>query len=165
MTKSQSKYNVVICNGTTLQNRSCRRRTARGQKCWMHTKKELNLRVKDSTVPHGGLGLFTAEKTYKKGEVITPYTGDLLTKKQVDTRYPGNTTGEYVLCQNENKCVDGRKTTEKGLGRWANSTYKTKYKSNAKYTSKFNVTATKTIKPGKEILVNYGRDYWNKSKK
>ena len=136
-TKSQSVKECQRCTGTTKSGARCRKRTCRGTLCWQHLKKQEGLRVKKSTIPGAGLGLFAA-KPFAKGKQVAPYVGEKMTKAQVDKRYKGK-TAEYVLCQNKKKCVDARKTNA-GAARFANDG-KGK-KNNAKF-SGLNIKTTK----------------------
>ena len=112
---SQSKYHSNQCiavAGSTGQQ--CKLRTARGRKCWHHTLRDENLRVKTSGVARAGLGLFSGKKKIKKGKSITKYTGEQMTRQEVETRYPGNTVAQYTLCASKTKCRDARRTDEPG---------------------------------------------------
>ena len=157
---SHSQYHSHQCIAVAASTgQRCRLRTARGRKCWHHTQRDENLRVKRSTVPNAGLGLFVARDRVRKGERITQYTGEDLTKAQVQQRY-GERTGQYVYCASKNKCKDARRTDERGLGRWANAPRGTGKRANAKLTTGNNLKAKRNIQPGQEVLVSYGRDYW-----
>ena len=93
---NQSMKECQRCSATTKAGSRCRNRTCRGTTCWQHLKSKKGLRVKQSQVPHGGLGLWTT-KRYKPNEKIGKYKGEKLTKAQVNQRY-GSRTGEYVYC-------------------------------------------------------------------
>ena len=158
---SQSQYHsnrcVAIADSTGEQ---CKLRTARGRKCWHHTLRDDNLRVKKSGVPGAGLGLYSGKKRIKKGKSITKYTGEEMTKRAIHKRYPGKTTAQYTLCSSKAKCRDARRTDEPGLGRWANDSRGTKRRNNAKLTSAYTVKSTRTIPPDTEIFASYGAQCW-----
>ena len=160
MTQSQYRSNRCIAVAASTGAR-CRLRTARGRKCWHHTKRDDNLRVKDSGIPGAGLGLFADREPIKRGARVTTYTGQDLTRAQVQRRYKGE-RGEYVLCRSKNSCRDSRRTDEPGLGRWVNDARGTGKRPNARLTRAYTVKATKNIPPFSQILVSYGRGYWKK---
>jgi len=129
--------------------------------CWQHLKAQKGLRIKPSEIANAGFGLF-ASKRIPKGKVIAPYTGEVLTRAQVDQRYPGDVTGQYVLCTSRTRCIDGRKSTA-GAARFANSARGSTKKNNAKLTAAGNLAARQAIQANKEILTSYGKDYWKGS--
>ena len=157
---SQSKYHSNQCIATAgSTGQRCKLRTARGRKCWHHTLRDENLRVKTSGVARAGLGLFSGKKKIKKGKSITKYTGEAMTRQEVETRYSGK-TAQYTLCASKTKCRDARRTDEPGLARWVNDSRGTKKKNNAKLTQSYTVKATRNIPPNTEIFAGYGADYW-----
>ena len=138
----------------------CRLRTTRGRKCWRHTLRDDNLRVKQSNVPAAGLGLFTGAKPMKKGASI-PYTGENLSRSAIDRRY-GDETAQYTLCRSNTHCRDARRTDTPGLARWINDSRSTTHRNNVKLTSAYTAKATRNIPPNTEIFASYGREYWKK---
>ena len=118
--------------------------------------------MKKSEIAGAGFGLFTT-KPFKKNQKIADYTGENLSRAAIERRYPGNTRGEYVLCDGNrptSRCVDGRKTNS-GAARFANDSRGTNKRNNARFLQRgFGIKATQNISPGREILVSYGRDYW-----
>jgi hypothetical protein len=158
---SQSQYRSHQCTAVAdSTGQRCKLRTARGRKCWHHTLRDDNLRIKKSGVKGAGLGLFSGKKRIKKGTSITRYTGEKVSRQEVKKRYPGKTTAQYTLCGSKTKCRDARRTDESGLGRWANDSRGTKKRNNAKLTSAYTVKSTRTIPPDTEIFASYGRGYW-----
>ena len=153
---SQSIKECQRCTATTAKGRPCKNRTCRGNFCWQHLRKERGLTVKQSSIPNAGLGLF-ATKSISGNKMIDHYTGESLTKSQVDERYASR-RGDYVLCFGK-KCVDGRKTNS-NFARFANNSRNTKKKNNARLTKAFTLKSTRKINPGQEVLTAYGRDYW-----
>lgn len=135
----------------------------------MKTKKIVNnhiLVVRDSTIPNSGLGLFT-ETDIKKGELITEYEGDILTMKEVRERYGERIqTAPYLYFVSYKKCVDALYNME-AFARYANDANGFVTPDGMKNNSEFTnirgvpyIKATKNIKAGSEILVDYGGDYW-----
>ena len=155
MSQSVYKSNQCIAKADSTGER-CKLRTGRGRKCWHHTLRDDNLRVKQSTVPAAGLGLFTGAKPMKKGASI-PYTGQDLSRRAIDRRY-GDATAQYTLCRAQS-CRDARRTDEPGLARWINDSRGTP---NVRLTGAFTAKATRRIPPHTELFASYGADYWKK---
>lgn len=61
----------------------------------------LGVRAAESSIPHAGRGIFAETKFYP-GDLIMPYDGDVLTKAEVDRRYPGDEIAVYTLRYNGN---------------------------------------------------------------
>ena len=157
---SQSKYHSNQCIAVAdSTGQRCKLLTARGRKCWHHTLRDENLRVKKSGVPGAGLGLYSGKKRFKKGISITKYTGEKVSRQEVEKRYR-KTTAQYALCGSKTKCRDARRTDEPGLGRWANDSRGTKKRNNAKLTAAYSVKSTRNIPPDTEIFASYGAQYW-----
>lgn len=131
----------------------------------IHQEKE-QLEVKTSTIPNAGRGLF-AKQTFKYGDHIVDYTGEVLTKEQLDARY-GEGLAPYALELKKGLYVDAANESLSSLGRFANDVRGTKKKTNARfsYSSKkqtARLVATRIIHPGDEIFVSYGAGYWSKA--
>ena len=73
----------------------------------------MGLTVKPSTVPAAGLGLFCA-RDFEAGDLISPYKGQLLSRKQLDKRYGINTTAPYAIANRSGKFIDGVMHTSTG---------------------------------------------------
>jgi len=120
--------------------------------------------VKKSKLPDAGKGLFTTTRI-KKGELIVEYTGEKLTWKQAERRYKNSDKMGYVFHISPKNCIDALPCPD-ALARYANdanATLSKKVKNNSEYQiikRKAYIVATKSIKPGEEILVDYGDDYW-----
>ena len=108
------------------------------------------------------MGLFTT-KPFKKNEKIANYTGEQMRRAQINQRYPGNTVGEYVLCdgkRSSSRCVDGRKTNS-SVARFANDARGSTQRNNARFLQRgFGIKAGRNIPANREVLVPYGRAYW-----
>jgi hypothetical protein len=121
------------------------------------------LRVKPSKVPDGGKGLFASKArkhdpdvVFKANQKIAPYEGKVYdNEEQLEEENPDNA---YIL-QVGKKFIDAS-DPHSGPARFANDCHKTKFKCNAKLTSKGNLVAAKPIKDGQEILTSYGKAYW-----
>jgi hypothetical protein len=129
---------------------------------------EYGVEVRDSTIPFAGKGLF-AIKTFKVGDNICPYTGEVLTKEDLDRIY-GPRLAVYALSVTKDYFIDAVDPNKSSLARYAND-----YRGsddvnspNARLTGNANsktarIEAAKTIHPGEEIFLNYGDEYWTSS--
>ena len=69
--KDQSVYGSHQCTAKAdSTGQRCRLRSAKGHKCWHHTLRDLNLRVKKSGVPAAGMGLYSGKRPFKKGQRV-----------------------------------------------------------------------------------------------
>lgn len=127
--------------------------------------------VEPSEIPGGGNGLF-ATRFYKKGQLITGVDGTLISHKEADDlKAKGQHTHIRTLIR-QHLCVDGLKKWPapegRGGGTYANDG-RDEYDNNAEFKI---VTildgtlplcflkATQDIEDGEEIMVSYGRQYW-----
>lgn len=127
---------------------------------------EKYLVVQPSTIPGAGLGLFTTE-FIKKGSVVIEYKGRITTWKEVKD----DSTNAYIYKITNNHVIDARRTM-KALARYANDAcglVRIKgINNNCVY---FNdgkrafIEATRNIEAGSELLVAYGKDYWDVMRK
>ncbi len=120
-----------------------------------------HLKVKTSTIPQSGKGLFTAIDV-PKGTIITEYVGRRATWAEVED----DADNPYIYFIDENNIIDAAKDL-KSLGRYANDaaglTRVNGLKNNAEYYEEDNrvyIKAKILIPAGSEIFVSYGRDYW-----
>lgn len=124
---------------------------------------EKQLVVKKSTLPNAGKGLFT-KKGIAKGTRIVEYKGTVTRWKEVDHNEGSN---GYIYYINRNHVINAR-PHKQHLARYANDArglQKVKgLTNNAVYNTdgmKAYIDATKDIPPGSEILVGYGKEYWD----
>ncbi|MEO8171614.1 MAG: SET domain-containing protein [Sediminibacterium sp.] len=124
---------------------------------------EKHLIVKRSYLKNAGKGLFT-RKDIRKGERIVEYKGRLRSWKDVKSEDEFN---GYVFYINRDHVIDAKKTKQ-ARARYANDAKglsKTKgMRNNCKYEQdgvKVYITAIKNIPAGSEILVGYGKEYWD----
>lgn len=125
--------------------------------------KTKSLFIDKSTIPGAGKGLFTRE-AIKKGARIIEYKGRIRTWKEVSE---GTVFNGYVFYINDEHVIDG-KTYKKSLARYANDakglTKQKDISNNTEYREedgKVYIYAIKNIPAGGEILVAYGKDYWD----
>ena len=131
----------------------------------MKAKKSLekNLVIKRSSLPSAGKGLFS-KQLIKRGTPIVEYKGKVSSWKDADhddgrNAYIYYVTKDHVIDARENKNLLARYANDaKGFKR------KKGIKNNSTYTidrNKVFIKAMKDIMPGDEILVGYGKEYWD----
>lgn len=121
------------------------------------------LYIRTSSIPDSGKGLFT-KKLIPKGTRIIEYKGKLTSWKEVDHR---NWTNGYIFYISRKRVVDAS-TYLKAQGRYANDarglTRVKGLRNNAEYAAeggRVYIDATRDIPAGAEILVDYGKEYWD----
>lgn len=127
----------------------------------------MDLEVRLSQIPGSGMGLFAC-KTFRRGDRIIEYEGEWITWAQCRKRNEGmEGVGAYYFYISDRKCVDAQNTPE-ALARYANDAAGfvrlPGVRNNARfevYRGRPYIVASRTIKPGDEIFVSYGRDYWD----
>ena len=122
---------------------------------------ENQLVVKRSTLPDAGKGLFT-KKFIPKGTRIVEYKGRIRTWKEAAHEDNG-----YIYYVTRNHVIDA-KPYPKALARYANDargivrikgiTNNSDYIQDGK---RVYITSKKDIPAGSEILVGYGKEYWD----
>ena len=124
---------------------------------------EKHLRVKRSALPRAGKGLFTT-RPIKKGTRIAEYKGRITTWKDVNHQQGSN---PYIFYVKRNHVIDA-KTYKKAKARFANDAKGLKkikgILNNAQYVEdglRVFIEAKKDIPAGAEILVDYGKEYWD----
>jgi len=123
---------------------------------------EKQLVVKTSTLPGAGKGLFT-KKMIPKGTRIVEYKGRITTWKEMKYAWENG----YIYNVNNNHVIDAL-PTKKALARYANDAaglVRVKgITNNCVYVNdglKVYIESVKDIPAGAEILVRYGKDYWD----
>ncbi|HEY4065000.1 MAG TPA: SET domain-containing protein [Puia sp.] len=124
---------------------------------------EKQLLVKRSGLKGAGQGLFT-RKPIAKGTKIVEYKGKITTWKEVNDR---NGLNGYIYYVNRNHVLDAW-GTKKALARYANDARglirTTGITNNSTYETeglRVYIVAAKNIPAGGEILVGYGKEYWD----
>ncbi len=124
---------------------------------------EKHLVIKRSKIPGAGKGLFT-KQFISKGTRIVKYKGKITTWKAVQQQAAFN---GYVYYITRNLVVDA-KNYKKTFGRYANDAKGIiklkKLSNNSRYVidnKKVFIEAIKDIDAGSEILVAYGKEYWD----
>ena len=123
---------------------------------------EKKIRVKRSTLPNAGKGLF-AKALIPKGTRIVEYKGKISTWKEVDDNDGKN---GYIYYVRRHHVIDASRHPS-ALARYANDARGLQrikgISNNAEYTEdglKVYIKSTKDIPAGSEILVEYGKEYW-----
>ena len=123
---------------------------------------EKSIRVKKSTIPGSGKGLF-AKEFIPAGTFIVQYKGKITTWKEVDDNDGNN---GYIYYVRRHHVIDASRRRS-ALARYANDARGLKrvkgITNNAVYDEvglKVYIKAKKDIYPGQEILVEYGKEYW-----
>jgi hypothetical protein len=155
------------CAAFTAKGAACKRRTLRGCHCRDHMRLLERLAIAKSTIPNAGEGLFLAKgaSPIRRGERIVLYSGDWA--RLLPDSDDG---GPYYLQITRNLAIDAARTNT-ALGRWANDprgstdAFGKRRRPNALLVAhragkQGALKASRMIRPGDEILVSYGRDYW-----
>jgi SET domain-containing protein len=123
--------------------------------------------VKRSSIPGAGLGLFTKQEI-KKGACIVEYKGRL--EKWSNVKHEDGHNG-YLLRVDTRWAINAL-PYKKALGRFANDakgiSRHNELTNNSEYLlegRRCYIFAKRDITAGEEILVSYGRAYWNLIKK
>lgn len=123
---------------------------------------DIKLVIKKSTLPGAGKGLFT-KSFIPSGTRIIEYKGRVTTWSEVKEKEADNV---YIMYVNRNHVINAQ-PYRKALARYANDAKgvgKIKgLRNNAVYTTvkkRVYIKATRDIKAGEEILVDYGKSYW-----
>lgn len=126
-----------------------------------------HLFIEASSIPGAGQGLFT-NVFIPKGTRIIEYTGKVTNWENADHQDGLNA---YIYFVNDDHVIDAAKR-KKSLARYANDARGMKkikgIVNNAEYVEEGNrvfIDATKNIEAGSEILVGYGKEYWDVLKK
>jgi len=129
------------------------------------TKKSLYIRR--SHIPLAGKGLFT-RKFIKKGTIVIEYKGKISTWENADHDDGKNS---YIYYVNKNHVIDAR-SNQKWLARFTNDSKGIsrlkELRNNSAYierNKKVYIMAIRDIAAGCEILVGYGKEYWDTLKK
>jgi hypothetical protein len=148
------------CTAETKKGGHCKAKTAIGQYCWIHLQQMEGLRVRTSTVPGIGKGLF-AMRFIAKGSKIAEYSGDLF---EITDEYDETKGSKYVLEINSELLVCAARTNA-GVGRWANDARQTAESDNAylscdQSAKRASIKASRDIQSGEEIFVPYSDEFW-----
>jgi len=136
-------------------------------RCWKHLETDFHLKIKPSSIPHAGRGLFAFNGmdnndivfrgSREKGDRIIAYNAELISGVEIEERY-GEFTAPYAVEINKELVEDG--ACWRSAGSIAN--HKSHSRANAKlyiFQNRAYLRATKNIRNGQEITIDYGKDY------
>jgi hypothetical protein len=154
------------CEYIKKNGERCKRRCCIGiEYCTTHLPMHLHLKIKKSTIPNAGLGLFAYQENsqpnqivFRKDQKICNYKGEILTAEQINERYH-NFTAPYTVGLSRNEFIDA--SLERGVGSTANT--KTQH-NNATLSidnrnHRVSIKASRNIRQGEEIFLAYGNRY------
>ncbi|HVG40203.1 MAG TPA: SET domain-containing protein [Chitinophagaceae bacterium] len=123
---------------------------------------EKYLRIKKSSIPDAGKGLYTTV-FIPKHTLIVEYKGRITTWKEVEY----DSTNGYIYTVNTKHVIDAKRTL-KALARYANDalglTRVKGVKNNCHFLNdglRVYIESARDIEAGEEILVDYGKKYWD----
>ncbi len=141
--------------------------------CELHTMMIHNVYVAPSQIAQAGNGLYAGPYGFKKGDIIGEYSfpWNEVSLGNLSKRCTNDNCWSYVFCDegddDNTKCWDGL-DIRSTLMRNINDAHNSKFKNNAYFDvikGNVYVIASRNIKPQKELMVSYGRSYWdNKGK-
>lgn len=163
----------IQCERCTATSKStgqrCKLRTCIGVPyCWMHLLSDHSLRIKPSSIPGAGKGLFalrrgvadSSEVIFRKRDHITRYGGEVIDTAVLNQRY-GSYTAPYGIKVRNGMYEDA--ACKRGTGAIANhasrSRANTRYSVSRDSPPHVSLKATKNIRNGTEVVTYYGSDY------
>ena len=116
---------TVRCEAHNSNGTRCKRMVAIGVPyCFQHLNKVEHLKIKPSTIPGAGKGLFAFDKSepqnaviFKKKQLISKYVGQEINLQQLKQRY-GRQTAPYAVKLKKDVYFDS--ATERGVASLAN---------------------------------------------
>ena len=145
------------CIAFTKYNRRCLHMTNQGTMCHQHLKKDQGTRVAPSNIQGAKMGLF-ATREFKKGAQVATFSGARKHTTQ-------NIKGDYVLKIDRDKYIDA-KSPNTDVGRYVNESLSGdpgRNNSEFVYDTRNKIAGLKAlekIKAGKEIMADYGKNFW-----
>lgn len=159
----------ILCDRCTYvkdNGERCKNRVCFGiPVCWVHTIKEYGIKIKKSTLPGVGKGLFSTSRI-ERDTWICPYIGESINEQCLNQRYPGNMTAPYAVKKGQryedSACMRGSGAMANGKFR-ANGQAQTAQRHNAVIRNRPGyglwIWSTKNILRDREIFVHYGGQY------
>ena len=164
----ESELESIQCIDRIKSGAQCKRRCVIGSPfCWVHLRSNHSLRIKASTIPNAGKGLFADAPReednaviFEKGEKIIGYYGEQINLAELNNRYD-QYTGPYAVGLTSQLFEDG--ASRRGVGSLAN-TKQRRNDNNATLSidqrrKLVSLKATKDIRNGQEIFLYYGSEY------
>jgi hypothetical protein len=118
-----------------------------------------NFETLPSSIPNGGLGVYSKKHIPGKGVVLMRYTGSTITGR-LDKHFTGDSS-KYVTCYSKKRkqYIDASDPEASGMARYINT-----HNDHSKFNSRFSIalgciliSSTREIMPGEEIFIDYGR--------
>lgn len=124
-------------------------------------KKNKKVVVKKSSIKNAGLGVF-AVSTIKESEKIGEYTGKILTPKKYSTLKNTNYCFQVSINGKPLHYIDGNRKSLTSLINGAKNKTQMKLVNVMayQYRKKIFLKALRLIKPGEELILDYGKSYW-----
>jgi hypothetical protein len=163
----RTKVSSIQCKDITKKGTRCKRRCVIGSAfCSSHLAYNHHLKIKKSTIPDAGKGLFASdplssdpnEIVFKKGATIVQYEGETINLEKLENRY-GDKTAPYSVMISKNKYIDASKIRSVGSLANTNPPHNNATLSVSTGRGTASLKATKNIKNGEEIFLSYGRSY------
>jgi hypothetical protein len=160
-----AKMKTRQCTGHNKNGQRCKRKCTIGfELCSTHLESEMNLKVKDSNIAGKGLFAFNRKENENeilihKGDKITSYNGEFIDRDVLLQRYDVH-TAPYGIQYDRDTYIDS--ALLRGIGSLINHTQMKN--TNVRFSvdrrnRAINLVATRNIRNGDELLVNYGPQY------
>ena len=158
------------CISNNKNGLRCNRKVCIGTKyCWTHLLYLKHLKIKNSTLPDAGKGLFAMNPAleanaliFRRGDLIIDYQGEFINDAELEDRY-GEYTGTYAARLKRNVVEDC--ACERGVGSIANQANRANGNNailRANYQvhpQRIQLKASRDIRNNLEIFVDYGDEY------
>lgn len=161
----ECKLDSEQCRAHTKAGAQCRKQCVIGLPfCYVHSRSELRLEIRDSTVAGAGKGVFAYNphanhgRVFYRGDFICEYIGEVLTQNEVDERY-GDTqdlTAPYVIQVSAHLYLDA--ACRRGLAGCINHST-TPNVQFYRYQNRIRCRAVRNINHGTELKANYRANY------
>jgi hypothetical protein len=154
----------IQCIAHTNSNKQCKKQTVIGSPyCYTHLLYKHHLRIKKSTIPDAGMGLFAIDPMdsehkiiFKRNDTIALYKGEIIDKDELINRY-SNKTPPYAIGINKNRFEDG--ASVRGVGSIANTKAGHNNATISVHNGYAKIKATKNIYNEDEIFLSYGKSH------
>jgi len=160
--KTAFKYPLTIskCTAINTRGRVCGKQTSVEPLCPTHLARIFGVAVRPSSIPDAGLGLFTLRDIRKNSIIVPPYTGVTHSADSIRALYQDG-SAPCTLQINNDVFVDA--SYQRSWAAFIN--HAERKKANARFaiwTARrvANIRATRDIKAGSEIFIDYGNDYF-----
>ena len=156
------------CIGTNRNGDRCKRFTCIGTAyCWTHLEKIKHLKIRKSSIPNSGKGLFAWDTKqpddaiiFRVGDTIIEYKGERVSDTVLNERY-GKNTAPYAVQATKSSFIDG--ACNRGVATLSNNSHGTQLYNNATLRPSgnggVNIKCIRNIRNKTEILTAYGNAY------